>query len=1264
MRKMDIKAFLMAAIAAAFACLEASGEEPVAAHPTEGYLPQFTRTVKPAKCSKVRIIADYPEELGLGEWPVTFGVPFPRGALASVENVRIVTAAGQEVPSQIIRTATWNKPDGDVRWMLVDMSAERGAEYLVEYGSKVKRSEGPSRLKVSDEPQQILVTTGPLHAAFSKQHSYLIQHVWLDHDGDGRFSDAEDQMIRQQRRMSMADGTGAVYETSDKPEDYKVEVETNGPRRVVVRASGWYRDKQGNGLCRYVTRVHLYEGKSFVRIFHTFIVAFNTDKTQLRNIAVPFDAADGPVRSAAFAVETGFSPATFDAPAASRLVQDSAEHFAVSDAQGKRLKEGRRAGGWLDIQVPKGGMALALRRMWQDYPKELESTPDGIAAHLWPPHGDRLLDFRAHATLGPERYKEWGHRVYYAGLYDGGLDEYDQAMGLAKTNEMILAFYSRDAKPARAACTALEEAPFLVADPEWMCKSDVFGPLHPYDPKRFPDIERKWEIAFERYEFLRRHFGDYGFFDFGDVHYSIHWDEENRRWVPEPWRRFASRFYGICVMPWTQFARTGSRRYLEWAIDNARHVMDIDMCHITAKVEGYRYPKYAGGRYGGNGGIIHYGADIYSIGCDSHVSQWADYYYLTGYERAWDVLLEEGQFYLDADKENRDGHLRAYAHRMTGGGMRTLIHLWWATWDRRYLDLARRLAGFCYEAAEKEDGVIRHDDVYMNPGLVAYYHATGDERMKELILRCMRWLNEERLTLSDPRGYTFYGPAMAYYFTGDPSYLQRSVFWMQQYQDELNVGDDPLWRGVPKGRWDMCHNCLQLLYGPYLLGALATLDKPVPPADDQATGADEIWLHNTDGRAFNVVVRWFCYMRPFFCGPHVDNWKRYCEKHKPDPRIVVLDPDGKVAARVPMGFGKDPNSRTVSLRVPEGKPGLYRVAQEGAEAMPIKLLLTSLPFPEWAIPIRTGSVSQGPAYYFRVPETMEQLKLRFKVFVLRKTVTPSLLDADGKVIKEETQEFGAVPAAEWTEWTVPAPAEQRGKLWRFQVRPLIGDVQDVLLRIDGVPPVVSTTPESYFIPEQIPDSPHPKPQPAPLGVTTPVQTIAAGNKFVIPRGEKTGDMRYEHLNAKEGTIEFWVRPDWSEDDLSDHDFLRCGGLRMLRRSKIGTYVQLDKAILQSGFVLRPGVWHHVAVAWKLEEAKLESKLRLVIDGVPFGAINYGTIEGATDWTGPAIEIGTNTELAVTGLRISDVSRLEDLQKGTLSPPPDAHTLYNDAELKP
>ena len=1226
--------------------------------PTEGYLPRFTRTVPRARSERVPLRLDYPPDLDLREWPVTFGVPFPRGALASAENVWIVDGTGAAVPAQVLRTATWHRPDGDVKWILVDMCARKGTTYAVEYGTAVRRAAVESPLTVAEAGNEITVTTGPLQVTFSRRESFLMKGAWLDSNGDGRFDDAE-RTLHARRRMSVVDQDDRRYPTSDQPEDYALEVETRGPLRVVLKASGWYRDDAGTGLLEYVTRVHLYAGQPFVRVIHTFVVNFDTDKTYLKDVAVPFDAPVENGAVAAFQVGTGFDAATEKVTLPARLVQDSTNHFSLTDNQGRVLSEGQRAGGWVDRISNRGGVAVALRNMWQDHQKELEATGHGVVAHLWPAHSGRMLDFRAPSVLGPERYKRLDG-IYHQRWYEGGLDKYDQAMGLAKTNELIVAFHGPDPASAQAACAAQEEPPFVVADPGWMCRTDVFGPLHPYDPDPYPDIEEKFKIAFGRYEFLREHLDNYGFFDYGDVNYVVNWDEENQRWRERPWRRMASRFYGISVLPWSLFARSGERRYLHWAIDNAKHVMDIDMTHVTAKVPGYPYPKWKGGRFGGNGGIIHYGGNVYDIGCDSHVTPWLYYYYLTGYRRAWDVFHEEGEFYLNLNKPDfqRSGHLLRYAHRMTGGSLRLLIQYWWATWDERYLELAHTLAGYCYEAAEQNDGIIRHDDVYMNPGLVTYYQATSDERMKAIILKVMREVQSGRMVMGDARAHTFYGPSMAYYFTGDASYLGRPLAWLRQFQKELNVGDDPLRRGVPEGRWDMCHNCVHLLYAPYLLGALATLDKPIEPAPpaDLSASSSEIWLNNPDGRALDLPIEWTCYKRPYFIGVSLRRWTAHCRRIKPEAAITVLDPHGNIVASAPIRFDADPHSGTVDLHVPAAAAGMYRVVVNNAEAMPMKIRLrNSVPL-QWVYPLDGNAINRATDLYVRTPNNANTFTVRYKVLALRVDIEVSVLDSQGDAVVSEKHKIGSSPLGTWVVHELPVPETERGKLWCVQMRPPGGDNQEILLRVDGTIPVASTTPEAFFVPEQLPELRTPSPAAAPPGVTEPVHVIPAGESLRIARGAKADGTRYDVVDTTRGTLEFWLRPDWNPDDINDGGILRWGQMRLYRRCQIGTYLSLGTAYLQSGYWLKPGVWNHVAVVWDFEAER--DKAWICINGTPFGTPYRGRRGELSDWTGEELLIGGNAPFHITGLRIWDRDRRDQLGKGVLSPPPDEHTLFS------
>ncbi len=79
-------------------------------------------------------------------YPVNAQVPFPQGALARADQVRLLLD-DEEIPAQCAARSRW--PDGSVQWLTVDFNASIGPEetrsYRVEYGPGVSIGAGPGR---------------------------------------------------------------------------------------------------------------------------------------------------------------------------------------------------------------------------------------------------------------------------------------------------------------------------------------------------------------------------------------------------------------------------------------------------------------------------------------------------------------------------------------------------------------------------------------------------------------------------------------------------------------------------------------------------------------------------------------------------------------------------------------------------------------------------------------------------------------------------------------------------------------------------------------------------------------------------------------------------------------------------------------------------------------------------------------------------------------------------------------------------------------
>src|SRR4051794_3601826 len=85
----------------------------------------FLMAAASASAAQVALRADFPDAAVKEPLPVSGGIPFPKGALKSVEEIRLLGAANQEIPCQVTQLAVW--PDGSVKWAFIDAILEPGA---------------------------------------------------------------------------------------------------------------------------------------------------------------------------------------------------------------------------------------------------------------------------------------------------------------------------------------------------------------------------------------------------------------------------------------------------------------------------------------------------------------------------------------------------------------------------------------------------------------------------------------------------------------------------------------------------------------------------------------------------------------------------------------------------------------------------------------------------------------------------------------------------------------------------------------------------------------------------------------------------------------------------------------------------------------------------------------------------------------------------------------------------------------------------------
>ena len=674
--------------------------------------------------------------------PVTSGVPLKRGALFDPSATALLAPGGRELPLQTEVLSSW--PDGSIRWLLLDFQANLAAAekrpFILRYGPNVERAPIKRPLRIKKTGADIVLDTGPLRIVLSGQSFRLLDAVWLDRDQDGTFSDDE--------RMTTGSGAGVVLTTPDGKRfradlaQAEMVVEQAGPLRGCVRIAGKHASADG-AMFRYVVRIHAWRGHPSVKLSYTFI---NDDSPRLMSnldsLDLVFETADK--EGAASLIDGKHRGAT-------RLFQVDDARYEID---GKH--SGKRATGWAAIGNGRGGIAVGVREFWQNWPKSLEIRENQLRVGICPRFPAGLYDGKP--------IKEESRLYYY--LRDGA---YSFKIGVSRTHELNVTFF--DGKPDADRLSTFfrsVEKPLLARpSPEHISSTEAAG--------RFPPAKRL--AGYARYDawlggLFDLHLADveqereYGLLNFGD-------------WYNTKWDAWGNLEYDTSRCFFTQYLRTGDRRYFDRASQAARHYLDVDVVHEVndrlhafggsanmkpghvwlhqvGHTGGY-YGRYENGRYYDEAPLVMKGA--YQVGMYNWGHQWIggvfDYYMLTGDRRALEVAT------MTADTIAADCPTHYSDHiRDLGWPLNLVIAAYEATGDKKYLDAATRQWKLLKKHYDPEAGF---------QVMLAYGHCSMQDTAKRCSGQCAYML-----------GLTLSGLARYHRITKDPEALQGLTAGVQQ----------------------------------------------------------------------------------------------------------------------------------------------------------------------------------------------------------------------------------------------------------------------------------------------------------------------------------------------------------------------------------------------------------------------------------------------------------------------------------------------------
>jgi len=148
-----------------------------------------------------------------GAWPITTGVPMPKGLLMDTEGLALLEN-GKPVPAQFITRATWSPTGhgqdhpgkgGYVKWVGVDFIAKYDKGEPREYrlvNDPSKRVAPSQPLTVQETDEKILVNTGAIQFEINRKKFAGIEKAWVNHPSQG--GPARDGKL-------VVDGTGGSF---------------------------------------------------------------------------------------------------------------------------------------------------------------------------------------------------------------------------------------------------------------------------------------------------------------------------------------------------------------------------------------------------------------------------------------------------------------------------------------------------------------------------------------------------------------------------------------------------------------------------------------------------------------------------------------------------------------------------------------------------------------------------------------------------------------------------------------------------------------------------------------------------------------------------------------------------------------------------------------------------------------------------------------------------------------------------------------------
>jgi hypothetical protein len=473
-----------------------------------------------------------PSGVARSGWPVTSGVPLPKGLVRDIALLRLLDTAGKEIPCQKRALARWI--DESVKSVLVDFQTDLQAGearlFRLSFTATKDTAASQSRMSSENPGNYTQITTGPARFRFRermwapwyspvppwsevfhmnptvsgndqwgkplKRVSYpvpdtLFDEVWIDANGDGTFSDDEKTFPGFDfPAIVITDDSGAIYASQLVLPKY-IETEETGPLRTVIKIKGYISAVHPEGHVQGARKVGFGSWQDTTaqpirRIWFEYVarVHLYAGKSHARvqltisrggNDPYGFWGMDFRFLNDLVALRN----ISFHLP----LTPSPNREFSIGTVQDEAIKQGALLSGERVQLAQNSGDAFDVEMKGQRHSEK--GRAPGWAA-LRGGASTVLVAVRDFAPRFPKALELSENGLVRVGLWEVAKDAQKLpgvGQGFSCTHDIYVDFsMGQGAEPK-----TLAQELFAVASPEWMCSSGVFGDLVPHVDTRFPD---------------------------------------------------------------------------------------------------------------------------------------------------------------------------------------------------------------------------------------------------------------------------------------------------------------------------------------------------------------------------------------------------------------------------------------------------------------------------------------------------------------------------------------------------------------------------------------------------------------------------------------------------------------------------------------------------------------------------------------------------------------------------------------------------------